>query len=231
MRLGWPCGFRGLIAGVAPALLSCLLLTSAHGQVDAEDIPPFRPPKGELPPSFWEQHGLWLILGIVALLALAVLVWRILANRPPAAPPTPAETARAALARLNEAGDCRPESAPLCATHRAHRLRSEGARPNELPDQVSAILRAYFIAVLELPIPQLTNRELAAELRSHSKLKPELGAQAGAFLWALDQHRFDPDSNAPLPEAVQTAMTLVNQTEAALRPPAPEPTATTRPTA
>ena len=51
-----------------------------------DDIPPLRPPHAELPPTFWEQHGLWVIVaGSRSLLALVgAAVWCLLRPKPPA---------------------------------------------------------------------------------------------------------------------------------------------------
>src|SRR4051794_5601334 len=35
-----------------------------------EEIPPLRPPQGEIPPTFWEQHGLLVVLLSLLLLAI-----------------------------------------------------------------------------------------------------------------------------------------------------------------
>jgi len=197
-----PLAFVWLLLLFSPSLLA----QTTNVALDPDEIPPFRPAKPELPPSFWEQYGLWVVLGGVALLVMAAALWRFIVSRPPPPEPLPAETARAALASLASA---HPQPA--------------GIATPALADRVSAILRTYFVAVLKLPAPQPTNRELAAELRSQPQFNPEFREQAGAFVLALDEQRFDPQATAPMPDAVQKAVTLVEQTEAALLPPASKP--------
>src|SRR5690349_7995909 len=71
-------GFRILFLAYAP-----LLLADTNSDL-ADNIPPLRPPRGEIPPSWWEQHGGWVIAGgCFALVALAALIWWLTRPKPP----------------------------------------------------------------------------------------------------------------------------------------------------
>jgi len=160
---------------------------------DQEEIPPLRPPKPELLPTFWEQHGvLILVLSVLALLLLALL-WNVIRRKRPPLMPAPAETARTALAGLEG---------------RAVDVR--------LHDDVSAILRFYFVSALNLSGQALTNRELCNAI-DHAG--PEACVKARLLLLALDQHRFDPELHQPVANAVDEALAVVKLTEAHLHPP------------
>ena len=53
--------------------IGCILLFSNFAFGAQEEIPPLRPPRPELHPSFWSRHG-WLIV-IAVLFVFAALGW------------------------------------------------------------------------------------------------------------------------------------------------------------
>ena len=62
---------------------SCFLLAATDGNLP-DEIPPLMPPHAEIPPSFWERSGQWVVLGAVVLLLvyLAYLVAIVLNRKP-----------------------------------------------------------------------------------------------------------------------------------------------------
>ena len=82
------------------AAISAVLLFQFHAlaatNADLEEIPPLRPAREEIPPTFWEQHALW--VGIFAALGLLVIVAAVyFFTRPkPLVVLTPQEEARRA---------------------------------------------------------------------------------------------------------------------------------------
>src|SRR6516162_4252211 len=70
--------------------LLCLSLShllpalAATNSSDADEIPPLSPPRGEIPPGFWEQYGAWAVLGgAVLLVAVLFFIWRLTRPKPP----------------------------------------------------------------------------------------------------------------------------------------------------
>jgi hypothetical protein len=209
--------FRGSLReipfrGILPLAFGYWLLAMTAARVRAatddlagpDEIPPLRPPKPEITPGFWEQHGLWVVLGGVVLIALMGWLWRALSRPTPPEISVPGEAARAALRPLAAA----PEDAALFAS-------------------VSGILRCYFVAALDLPRAELTNSELCRALVIHPKVEPGLSDAATRLLSALERRRFaDPESGGAWCSGdarvhgtvVETALALVEQTEQALKP-------------
>jgi hypothetical protein len=159
-------------------------------------IPPLAPPRGAMLPTFWEQYGLWIVLGGVALAALAVgLIW--LWRRPRATAPVSPETqARQALEPLRQ----RIEDGAVLS-------------------RVSQILRHYVTAAFGLPDGELTTTELCRALNERPQLGPEFPAAVGDFLRECDRRKFAPAPPAPPLDAVAQALKLIEMAEA-LRAPA-----------
>src|SRR5438094_10386757 len=69
-------GFHYLGSCLAAGLLLVPLPLLASTNTALDEIPPLRPPRGEIPPGFWEQRGAWVIPSSLFLLALvSVAVW------------------------------------------------------------------------------------------------------------------------------------------------------------
>src|SRR5207247_901638 len=67
-------GFR--ILTLALLFLASPALPATNISSSGDDLPKLRPPRAEIPPTFWEKYELWVILGSIALLALiGALVW------------------------------------------------------------------------------------------------------------------------------------------------------------
>jgi hypothetical protein len=167
------------------------LLAAATNAPGPDDIPPLRPPHAEMPPTFWEQHGFWVILVGVLLLALVgAAAWFLLRPKPPAGVP-PEIQARQALEPLRP----QPEDGPLLS-------------------RVSQVLRHYVGAAFNLPPGELTTAEFCRALAAHSPIGAELSAALGEFLRQCDQRKFSPPAPAPPLSAVAQALKLIELAEA-----------------
>jgi len=193
-------GKPGLHAGSFRLLLpAAFLARAAAGIPELDDIPPLRPPRAELPPTFWEQSGLWVITAGFLLLALAgAAIWFLTRPRPPQAVPPEAQ-ARQALE-------------PLC--HQPE----DGA----LLSRVSQVLRHYVQAAFALPPEEMTTAEFCRAVAGHAAIGPELSTALAEFLRACDQYKFSPPAPAPPLDAVSRALQLVEQAEARRAPPRPD---------
>lgn len=188
------------------------LLANTNSGAGPEEIPPLRPPKPQIPPGTWEQHGLSIGIAAAVLILAIGLLWRRFARPKPVVPPDPATVARHGLEPLRG----RTEDAVLLC-------------------EVSRILRAYFQAALALPGDALTNAELCDHLEISPRLTSPLAAEASDLLRRMDHRRFNdmpaatpplaaPASGGPGPDvagnesAVERALWLIRKTETELRP-------------
>jgi hypothetical protein len=173
---------------LAALVLWNVLSLAAATSPDA--LPNLRPPKDELPPTFWEEYGLMaLVAGVLSLLLLAAVVW--LVTRPKPVPAARPETrAREALEPLRG----RPEDGVLLS-------------------RVSRILRRYLCAAFSLPPEQLTTTEFCDVLATHSRVGPELAAAVADFFKRCDKRKFAPLSPSPDLGAVEDALKLIASAE------------------
>jgi len=178
-------------------LLATPFLDAASNDAGLDDpIPPLQPPKPELLPGFWEQHGFSMGIAAAAAVLLGLILWKVLRRSEPKPPPSAADIARAALYDL------------------------QGHDVNvTLHDRVSSILRTYFVSALHLPNSALTNQELCGAVGSAG---PKASDKARALLLALDRHRFDPGPYTTLTNAVPEALRVIEMSEAHLHPPTDE---------
>ena len=168
-------------------------LAAATNALNPDAIPPLRPPHPELPPSFWERYGLWVILlGVLLLVLIGVIVWLLTRSRPPV-PVPPQEQARRALEPLRQ-------------------KREDGA----LLSQVSQILRHYIVAAFNLPPEELTTTEFGRAIASEGRLGPELSTAISDFLRLCDRDKFSPPAPIPPLSAVAQALKLIDQAQARL---------------
>ena len=110
------------------SLCSLLITTSAFAA--GEEPLTLRPPKDELRPSFWEQHGWIIVLAAFALLGLVAFLIRLLQRPKPVVVIPPEIAVRQALSALQN----RPEDAALVT-------------------EVSRILKRYICSTFNLPAP------------------------------------------------------------------------------
>lgn len=172
-------------------LLAALPLQAATRSESEDEILKFSPPHAELPPTFWEQYGLWVVIAAGVLLVLVgALVWWVL--RPMPAIPVPIEI----LSRKE-----------LEALHQ----RSEDG---QVLSQISRVLRRYLAGAFELPADELTTSEFCRAIFAHEKVGPDLATRAGDFLRQCDELKFAL-GGPPLPiGAAARAMELVELGEA-----------------
>jgi hypothetical protein len=160
------------------------------GQASTNTLPALAPPYGEIPPTFWEQHGTMILVAGMAVIALAVLIlWKIFRPKPPVKL-SPEVVAREALTKL---------------------LRQ--SEDGKLLSNVSQILRRYVIAVFELPAAELTTTEFCAALAASEKIGMELSGFISNFLRACDERKFSTSPAAAPLNAATRALELVALTE------------------
>lgn len=150
------------------------------GASEPERLPPLRPPRAPLPPTFWEQYGTWVVLGGVFILLVTVLVvWLLLRPRPPGVIP-PETLARRTLESLRH----EPETGTLLS-------------------RVSQTVKAYFAVVFGLPEGELTTAEFSRALSAVPEPGLDLNSQVCEFLKKCDERKFAPPA-APEAKAGET---------------------------
>ncbi len=172
-------------------LAATLRLHAATNLVSPDEIPPLRPPRPELAPTFWEQYGLWpALVGALVLLLLATGLWVLLRPKPPL-PVPPESQARQALEELRQA----PETGAVLS-------------------RVSQVVRHYFSAAFGLPPEEMTTAEFCQVLKGVQRLGPDLSKNVGDFLRQCDERKFALSPPLPPLGAAATAATLISQAEA-----------------
>src|SRR5260370_10278107 len=157
-----------------PMLAARRMMAADTNPAPLDAIARLRPPRGEIPPTFWEQYGLWLMVAACLLLGLAgAAVWFF--NRPGQPIPLALEAqARQALRGLPQ----QPEDGAVLSG-------------------VSQILKRYVAAAFGLPAGELTTGEFCRALAGHEPVGPELSAAFADFLHHCDERKFAP--RRPLP--------------------------------
>jgi len=190
------------ILAAAALFITASLIAQATNEGPNGPVPQLRPPRGEIPPTFWEQYAGWIsAAALVAMAATGAAVWY--ARRPrPELIISPEFAARKALEPLR----AKPEDGDVLS-------------------QVSQILRRYIIRVFVLDPGELTTTEFCAALGRQPRINPELAAALCDFLRRCDERKFSPGTGGPALDAVPNALRFVELAEArlaALRQPAPE---------
>jgi hypothetical protein len=159
------------------------------------NLPALAPPRPELPPTFWEQHGLWMVAsGIGLILILAFACWKYSRTRPANVVP-PEAVARAALA----------ERLPLPETGSVLR-------------DISRILRRYVQTAFALPAGEVTTSEFIHATTANDLIGAELAGQLAVFLRECDQRKFAPSAGTAPLQAATRALALVSLAETRRRP-------------
>lgn len=152
--------------------------------------PALAPAYGEIPPTFWEQHGTAvLVAGSVFVLLAALMLWKALQPKPATIIP-PEMVARKALTPLLH----QPEDGMLLSS-------------------VSQILRRYLVATFELPSIESTTSEFCAALNSHEKVGAELAQHISSFLRACDVQKFSPANPVTSLDATRRALEFISSAE------------------
>jgi hypothetical protein len=181
-----------LKVGISVLLAFCLIqpVFGADTNDLLDKIPPLKPPRGEIPPTFWEQHGLAVtVAGFAAVLLLAIVVSLLTKPRPTVVVP-PIVLAREALNSLSS--------------------RSEDGL---LVSRVSQIMRRYVAAEFALGPGELTTTEFSRLLAGNDKVGPELESRVTKFLRDSDEQKFSPAPAGPAFNAVPTAFQLLELAE------------------
>ena len=134
-----------------------LLLTipalSLSAQTSSNMLPALAPAYGEMKPTFWEQHGvIVVVIACLVVISAGLLIWLMLHPAPPVAVP-PETVAREALTRLSR----QPENGKVLS-------------------EISQALRRYVVAALKLPPGELTTREFNAVLSEQQSIEQRIGA-------------------------------------------------------
>ena len=167
-----------------------LLPLAAQAQ-STNDIPPLRPALREIPPTIWELYGVWIVLGIVVIVALkAVLIWWLMQPRPVVPEPIEVLTRRE-LEALRQ----RPEDGQTLS-------------------EISRCVRRYFAVAFELTPGELTTAEFCQALAGSEKVGDGLSAAVSDFLRRADQRKFAPVGAAALSGAAEEALKLFSAGEA-----------------
>ena len=156
-----------------------------------EEIPPLRPPRAEIPLTFWEKHGHWIVGGSVALVALAGVAGWLLSRPKPEDVVPPEIRARRELEQL--------------------RARAEDGA---LLSRVSQVLRCYVAAAFDLPPGELTTAEFCRVVAGEARIGPELAGAFSDFLRRCDERKFTPPAPRPELGAVGEALKLIAAAEA-----------------
>jgi hypothetical protein len=154
------------------------------------EIPPLRPPRGEIPPGWWETHGgNAVILGCVAVLLIGLLVWFIRRSRPKAIQP-PEQVATKKLTQLKN----QPENGAVLS-------------------HVSRALRQYLGAAFGLPPEELTTPEFCAVLKEQSRVGEPFADEVSQFLRECDRRKFAGSNESTPMGAAARALDLVEVAE------------------
>jgi hypothetical protein len=175
------------------AILFLIIAFPLHGQTNSEATnAPLKlsPPYGELPPTFWEQHGTSIVvagLGLIALVAFGL--WLVFRPRPKKIIP-PEVQAREALEKLRR----QPEDGMVLS-------------------RVSQVVRNYFIAAFQLSPGEFTSAEFSRELARSDKINSELSMVVVEFLRDCDARKFSMTTGSTNVDAANRALNLVEQAE------------------
>ncbi len=169
---------------------SLCLPVAAYAQT-TNDIPRLRPAYPELPPTFWDQYGGWVVvLGVVLLALVAFSVWLLLRPKPAVIVPIEVQ-AREELEIL--------------------RKQSEDGRTLS---QVSRCLRRYMAVAFHLPTDELTTAEFCRAIGNQSEIDVDLASALREFLRRCDELKFAPAQPSPPFGAAEHALNLVERGEA-----------------
>jgi hypothetical protein len=156
----------------------------------ADQIPKLKPPHGEIPPGFWEQYGVWVIVAALVLVYLLTwVIWLVMRKRKPTIIPPEVE-AKDALAAIRD--------------------RSEDG---ETLAEISRIVKIYFVRAFNLPTQEHTTAEMSVLARESEQIGPGLGQNLGAYLTELDRRKFAAGTETAGRTALEQAEELIQAAE------------------
>src|SRR5262245_39028416 len=97
-------GFRVLTFALAYAAFPTFAATNISAGDD--ELSKLRPPRAEIPPTFWERYNIWIIAGALVFLALlGIIVWIVTRPKPPLIVPPEVRAKQALDLLLNKPED------------------------------------------------------------------------------------------------------------------------------
>jgi hypothetical protein len=184
-------GFRILTIGLV--LLTPRAYSATNISSGDDELTKLRPPRGEIPATFWERYHIWIIAGALVFLALVgIIIWVVTRPKPPIIVP-PEVRAKQALDPLLT----KPEDGLLLS-------------------KVSQILRRYIAEAFALPPGELTTTEFCGLVAKHEGIGPELAGSISEFLRRCDERKFTPSPPAAPMNAVVAAVKLVDTAQVRL---------------
>lgn len=171
-----------------------LLVSTSHAPAASlgpqEEKLVLSPPHAEIPPTFWEQYGVWTIVSGFLLLALLVLIvaWK-LRPKPPVVVPIEVQT------------------------RKELELLRQQPRNGLTLSEISRALRHYFICAFDLPAGEMTTTEFREVLSQTGKAGPDLANQTIDFLRRCDESKFAPDASPENTAAADQALALLEAGE------------------
>ena len=157
------------------------------------EIPPLRPPHGEIPPTFLEQHGSLVIVSAVVVLALLCASVFFLRRARPQATVPPEVQARATLESIRD----KTETGAVLST-------------------ISRSLRRYITAAFNLPPEELTTTEFCKLIAGNTSIGPALASEITDLLRRGDERKFSISAGSHPLGAVSQAFRIIEICEARL---------------
>ena len=156
----------------------------------ADQIPQLKPPHGEIPPGFWEQYGVWVIVATLIFVYLVTWgIWLVMRKRKPMNTPPEVE-AKEALAAIHG----QPEDGETLA-------------------EISRIVKIYFVRAFNLPPQEHTTAEITVLACESQQIGPELGQKLGVYLTELDRRKFATGIQIAGRTALEQAEELIQASE------------------
>lgn len=184
-------GWNGGVLAVVGFFCFVMLLAAAGFAQAPDDAPQLRPIRAELPPTFWEQHTMTVVLYSVEGLVLAgIVAWLFLRPVPPLPVPIEIQT-RSELEVLRKQ-----------------------SQDTTMLSHVSRCVRRYFAVAFRLPTGELTTAEFCRALAGNEQIGGRLSERVTGFLRQCDVAKFSPVAAANPGNTVSEALELVAQSEA-----------------
>lgn len=160
------------------------------GQGAANALTGLASPYGELAPTFWERNWIFILAGILVLLAAGgVTIWKLLHPRP-----RPAVPAQVVALEALEKWRGQPEDVTAVS-------------------EISLILRRYVATAFGLEADRRTTREFAAGLAGNEEIGPELALRLTTFFQECDRRKFSAEAGSEPLNAAERAGELVEKLE------------------